>query len=228
MTMRIALISDIHANFEALSVLSEVIHEADRVFFLGDLVGYYCQVNEVIDYIRGLEAVCVLGNHDQFLLAGCPLGVPDAVRFGIEHAARVIEPGHLRWLSGLPLLWGGDVGRRTFLLCHGSPWSPLEDYLYDDNSKLEDLSRFRFDVIAFGQTHRPLLRRTDKGLLLNPGSVGQSRHAAAVACMGLFDTERSQPEMVERPYDPTAVIALARKQGAGPWITKHLCHGLSV
>ena len=112
--MRLALISDIHANFEALRALSDVLAEADQVLCLGDLVGYYCQVNEVIDYLRSLNALCLMGNHDNFLLHGYPPDALPAVRFGIEFADRVIDAGHRQWLASLPLAWGGFLGGRSF------------------------------------------------------------------------------------------------------------------
>lgn len=220
--MRIALVSDIHANFEALKSLSAILTEVDRVVCLGDFVGYYCQVNEVLDFMRHLNALCILGNHDRFLLNGCPDSASEAVCFGIEYADRVIASEHRQWLSTLPLVWGGVLDERSLLLSHGSPWRPLTDYLYADNAALEQLMMFDYDVIAFGQTHRPLLRATQRPLLINPGSVGQSRHAGRVACSVILDTRDMNPVLIECPYDPTYVVRLAQQNGAGEWVLKHL------
>ncbi len=220
--MQIALISDIHANFEALSLLTEPLDAAEQIICLGDLVGYYCQVNEVLDFVRERKALCILGNHDYFLLKGCPTNVPAAVRFGIEYADQVIRPEHRDWLATLPLVWGGMLDGRSFLLAHGSPWRPIEDYLYADNPALEGLRAFDFDVVAFGQTHRPLWRSERRPYLLNPGSVGQSRHAPARVCMALLETETMNVTMLERPYDPAQVIEQAKQAGAGNWVEKHL------
>jgi len=220
--MRIALISDIHANFEALKCLSDRLMEADQIICLGDFVGYYCQVNEVLDFMRGLNGLCILGNHDDFLLNGCPDSAPEAIRFGVEYADRVIAAEHRRWLSTLPLVWGGVLDRCSFLLCHGSPWRPLADYLYPDNPALEELQSFDYDIVAFGQTHRPMIRSAQRPWLVNPGSVGQSRHACSRACGVLFDTQKRDLTVIEQPYDPGIVIQQARQHGAGNWILKHL------
>jgi predicted phosphodiesterase len=123
--MRIALLSDIHANFEALRGFADVLREAEKVVCLGDLVGYYCQVNEVIDYMRSLDALCILGNHDGFLVHGCPADANASVRFGIEFADRTVSSDNRRWLATLPVVWGGVLGGRSVLLTHGSPWRPL-------------------------------------------------------------------------------------------------------
>jgi predicted phosphodiesterase len=144
------------------------------------------------------------------------------VRFGIEYANRVITPEHRRWLENLPLVWGGKLDKCSVLLSHGSPWRPLDDYLYANNPALDKLLAFDYDLIAFGQTHRPLLIREQRPWRLNPGSVGQSRHRPSQACMALLDTSNMEVSLVERAYDSTNVIKQAGALGAGNWITKHL------
>src|ERR1035441_516928 len=225
--MNLIILADIHANFEALKVLRPQIQEADQVLCLGDFIGYYCQVNEVLDYMRGLPGIGMLGNHDAFLLSGCPSSAPEAVRFGIEYADREIDAGHRRWLAGLPLLWGGTLDGRTALLSHGSPFRPLTDYLYPDRISEVPLRHFDFDLLAFGQRPRPLLAASRKPMLLNPGSVGQARHQAGVVCAARWDTEGMTVEQIERPYDPRPVIELAKRNGAGEWIYKHLANTAS-
>jgi len=220
--MRIAFLSDLHANMDALGVLADDIASADAVVCLGDFVGYYCQVNEVIDAVRGIGVRCVLGNHDHFLLHGCPPTVPPAVAWGIAYAARVITAENRAWLASLPLVWGGNIGGRAMLLAHGSPWRPLTDYLYPDSAALAGLSAFDFAVVALGQTHHALVRQEGEVCVLNPGSAGQSRDIPAHACMAMLDTETFAVERIARPYDPARTMARAREAGAGPWITKHL------
>ena len=220
--MRIALISDVHANLHALDALADVLDAVDRIFCLGDLIGYYCQVNEVIDRLRKWNACCLMGNHDYYLLNGCPSAAAPAVRFGIAHAERTVTAANRSWLATLPLIWSGWVDNKSFLLAHGSPWRPLNDYLYADSQQLARLDAFDCDIVAFGQTHRAFQRLNSKPRLLNPGSVGQSRDRIAQACAQLVDTHDLSVETVQRPYNPTPVIDLALANGAGEWIVKHL------
>ncbi len=221
--LRVAIISDIHANFEALYTLKDVFASVDKVVCLGDIIGYYCQVNEAIEYIRELGAICVLGNHDNFLVNGCPKNSNDAVRFGISYAQKVITSSNFAWLSSLPLLWGGLIGERAFLLVHGSPWNPLNDYLYSNNPALRGLYEFLgYDVIAFGQTHRGLRINVKKPLIINPGSVGQSRDIKAHACAVVLDTEKLAIENIQRPFNADKVIDIAKSKGAMDWVYKHL------
>jgi putative phosphoesterase len=220
--MRLALISDIHANAEALGALSDVFAATDEIICLGDLTGYYCQVNEVLDAVRSLNVRCVLGNHDSFVLHGCPPNANEAVRFGIEFADRVITAEHRAWLAALPRSWGGTLGGLDMLLVHGSPWRPLTDYLYADSPRLSDLDAFDYDVIAFGQTHRALTRMEKRPYLLNPGAVGQSRDRPGRACALVVATDTMTVTRIERPYDISGVIDRAQRHGAGDWILKHL------
>ncbi|HLK20855.1 MAG TPA: metallophosphoesterase family protein [Bryobacteraceae bacterium] len=224
--MRAVVLSDIHANYEALKALDGPIQGAQLRICLGDFIGYYCQVNEVLDFVRARDFLCVRGNHDHFLTAGYPENASDAVRFGIDYADRVIASDHRKWLAQLPLQWAGFLdgqAQYSTLLCHGSPWNPLEDYLYADSPMLPELARFTYDLIAFGQTHRPLLLTQSSRSRLNPGSVGQSRHRPSVACAAVID-DSCDPKitLIEVPYDSAVVSRLAVKAGAGEWIHKHL------
>jgi putative phosphoesterase len=220
--MKLGILSDVHANYVALRALASDLAAVDKVVCLGDIVGYYCQPREVIAFLRELEALCVLGNHDSYTVHGLPPDLPPAVQFGIDFANRVLTEDERRWLESLPTLWGGNIQGRSFLFSHGSPWSPLRDYLYADNEKFDLLDAFDFDVIAFGQTHRHLLREDKRPLLVNPGSVGQPRDVASMASFVALDTDTLTPATVRQPFDSTQVIDLARSHGAGDWVAKHL------
>lgn len=220
--MKIGIISDIHANYEALISLKGILDKCDRIICLGDMVGYYCQVNEVIDFLRDMDAICVLGNHDYYLLNGCPDNVPKGVRFGIDFAKKAIRMDNYGWLSKLPTITGRYIDGRSLLIVHGSPWNPIGDYLYKDNPILHNLDDFKFDIIAFGQTHRRLiLTESGKVQLLNPGSVGQSRDITSTACALVLDTKTMDVENIAETYDPSKVINLAINNGAQDWIYKH-------
>lgn len=220
--MRLGIISDIHSNFEALSALSMPLATVDQVLCLGDMIGYYCQPREVIEYMMDRQALCILGNHDDYLLRGFPPATPAAIRFGIEFANQALDAEHRQWLANLPLVWGGILDGRSFLLIHGSPWQPLNDYIYDDGAMLKRLNDFDYDVIAFGQTHRAMMHLEKRPRMLNPGSVGQARDLKAVACALIIDTDTMTVEKIERPFDPTIVIRLAKANGAGEWVNRHL------
>jgi len=220
--VRVGLIADIHANMVALEQLLPDLRRCDVVLGLGDYTGYYTQVNEVIATMREMDVIGVLGNHDDFVLHGIHQPVPDAVRFGVDYAARVIEPANRAWLEALPATRELSCAGMKWLLCHGSPWRPLEDYMYAGSALLAETLTLDVDVVAFGQTHRPLLLTDRRPRLVNPGASGQSRQAPAVATAVVFDSEADEWASLERPYDPAPVLRLARAAGAGAWVEKHL------
>ncbi|MBK8136450.1 MAG: metallophosphoesterase family protein [Chloroflexi bacterium] len=219
--MRLAIISDIHANFTALSALDEVLHQADLTVCLGDMTGYYCQPNEVCDSLRHSGALCLRGNHDHYALTETPERVPESVKWGVEFTRQHLSAENRAWLETLSPMKTEIFGGFSALLVHGAPWDALEAYLYADNPRLVELERLNYDLVAFGQTHHALLR-DGRPILLNPGAVGQSRDGTAEACAALLDTETRAVELIRRRYDPQPVMALARGRGAGDWITKHL------
>lgn len=222
--MKLAIISDLHANFEAIEAISADLARADAILCLGDVLGYYTQVNETMDWVRSRVTHCILGNHDHFVLHGCPPCCPDAVRFGVDIAVESLDSNHADWLAKLPLTWQGTLDGCSMLLVHGSPWNPLTDYLYADHPRLGELDALEPCVVAFGQTHRFLERRSAGRLRINPGAVGQSRDIAtrACACAVMLDTRSLEVTRVIRPYDASRVVQLSAGRGAGPWIGKHL------
>lgn len=220
--MNVIILSDIHANYEALKSLRPYLEEADQILCLGDIIGYYCQVNEVIDYLKELNAFCILGNHDAFLFNGCPDNLSAEVKFGIRYANSVITSTNRQWLSKLPISWSGYIDKISFLMVHGSPWDPFGDYLYANNPKLQMLDSFNYDVIAFGQTHRGLIKTNQKPYIINPGSVGQSRDKNMMACAVAMDTNEMSFKLIESSYDTSNVIKLLNDNHAGDKATKYL------
>lgn len=200
--MNIMVISDIHANHDALKVFAPELRNADLVLCLGDIVGYNAQVNEAIDALREIKnMITIMGNHDMFLLRGCPSNLPPKVQEGIQFADRTIRSDNRAWLSSLPVSWGGFIDGSLFYLVHGSPWSPFCDYMYQDSPLLEQTERFEYDVLAFGQTHRSYLRQDKGPILINPGSIGQSRDRKGFACALQLCTRPWKFNFLERPID---------------------------
>jgi putative phosphoesterase len=213
--MRLALVSDIHANFDALAVVADLLEGADRVVCLGDCVGYYRQVNEVLDYMRSIEPVCVLGNHDLFALTKCPPSANQAVRSGVEHAAATMTRQNRAWLESLPVIWAGRLDNIVLLAVHGSPWRPLDDYLYADDARLRGLSEFEVDVVALGQTHRGFVSKGTRPQVVNPGSVGQPRDLPGTASVALIDTADLDSLLVRRTLDLAGAPGRTDSQDGG-------------
>ncbi len=205
--MKIALISDIHGNMDALE---KVLADADAadiqaIIFSGDIAGYYYQAQEVLDVLRQRNAVMCRGNHEDILCAYFDEGAQGReairVRYGSSYA--MIEDGmsdsDKQFLSGLSHPVEADYDGLRFLVCHGAPWG-VDDYIYPDASedvlkKLESYSD-RYDVIVTGHTHYQASWRIGDMVVINPGSVGQPRSgkvddsaSQARAHWAIFDTD---------------------------------------
>ena len=221
--MKILLTSDIHGNHEALKTLLAATPPFDVLVCLGDITGYYPQVNEAAALLRSHPLIALRGNHDEMTLCGDISALAEPVRFGIATARAELLPEHREWLAELPAKREVELGGRRFLFVHGSPWDPLNEYINADSPKLPEIAALPFDVVAWGHTHREVfVRQPDGRWLINPGSTGQSRSRRGHACAVHFCTETMSAIQLAVPYDPTPVIAACHALGAGGWVAKSL------
>jgi diadenosine tetraphosphatase ApaH/serine/threonine PP2A family protein phosphatase len=149
------VISDIHANLEALeATLLAAAGSYDRVLVLGDLVGYGADPNAVVDRVRALPtAEIIRGNHDK---VGAGLkdvqGFNSLARQAIEWTAAALTVENRAWLAGLPQ--GPVIIDDLTEICHGTPFD--EDvYVFDDMDALRSLHAARRPLCLFGHTHVP-------------------------------------------------------------------------
>ncbi|HVZ22304.1 MAG TPA: metallophosphoesterase family protein, partial [Vicinamibacterales bacterium] len=129
--MRYLVLSDIHANLEALEATLGGAAPHDAVLVLGDLVGYGADPNAVVARVRALQpAACIRGNHDKVAVGIDRVeGFNHLARQAIEWTASALEPGHREWLAALPE--GPTVVDGLVEICHGAPFD--EDvYIFDD------------------------------------------------------------------------------------------------
>lgn len=221
--MKCLIISDIHGNLEALRAIESQIIAADMTICLGDIVGYQCHVNEVLEILQKHNVTCIRGNHDEYLLEGWPTtGKPinNAVKFGIEMADKLITAKNREWLSNLPNSLALKVDHLSMLCCHGSPWDMLNGYVYEDSDLFTKMQELGYDIIALGHTHRQYLKK-GKTTILNPGSVGQARDMEGIVCAKILDTQTAQVQNINLAYDYQKEINHSLSCGAQDWIYKH-------
>jgi diadenosine tetraphosphatase ApaH/serine/threonine PP2A family protein phosphatase len=226
--MRIAVLSDIHANRQAFeAVLDEVASaDVDEVWCLGDVVGYGADPDACCQLARANCDLCLVGNHD--LAVRGDISIDEFSRgaaVAAEWTREVIDPGHLEWLRGLePQLLDREVG-----LYHASPRDPVWEYVL--STLLADLcldvQRHRICLIghshvalAFcrpeGETATGEVRPADTQLdlgesewLVNPGSVGQPRDGDPRAAWLVLDTGGLTATYRRTAYDvPRAAAAI--------------------
>lgn len=222
--MKILFISDIHGNYPALLSLENYFKDVDKVICLGDIVGYHCYVNEVVEFLIHHNVTCIQGNHDRYIFEGLETqtkAINDSVRFGIEIALKKLTSENKKWLKFLPTSLSFKVDNLSVLCCHGSPWDVTNGYVYADSELFPKMSEFAFDVIALGHTHRAYTNQMDKQIVFNPGSVGQARDTEGKACAKILDTETKILEIIQEPYNYIETINNSISYGAQEWVYKH-------
>jgi len=176
---RLGLIADVHGNLFALeAVLAELEREGlDGLVCLGD-VAVGPQAAECVARVRGLGCPVVQGNWDAWFLDGIPAAADELgerlAEIGAWWAATLSEEDRA-WLRGFVPSLELELEDETTVLCfHGSPRSNVERIVSEtpDDLLAEMLDGRRGDILAGGHTHLQLLRRYERCLLLNPGSVG--------------------------------------------------------
>lgn len=226
--MRLALISDIHANLPALeAVLADAAREGvDGFVCLGDLATNGPYPGEVIERVRALGCPAVLGNGDAALLRAA---TDSWYRRGLRRE-------HLAFLETLRPTVEVDLGGGATLLCfHGSPRS-YDDFILATTPPAELdalLADHQATVLAGGHTHVQMIRRHRQALVVNPGSVGLAwdqnpwsgevpREAVRLASRAEYavlswEQGRLGVELRRVPFDVEAVRRAARERGMPDW-----------
>ena len=209
--MRILVISDIHSNSVALEAIRE---KFDICFCLGDLVDYGPDPAKCVQWIIDNNAEVVRGNHDH----------------GTAHSVAVVGDTGFRYLTSVtrPLQWSAlDTNQRKFLarlpitkrvvvdgvrylLVHGTPRDPLDEYLRKDPAAwAEQVKELEVDVVCVGHSHLQFDLDAGGVRILNPGSVGLPRDSDPRAAYAIIENGKIQNIQLKRiPYDIQKAIAM--------------------
>src|SRR5260221_8965281 len=170
--MRYLVLTDIHANLEAMEAcLADATSRGyDRTLVLGDLVGYCADPNAVIERVQSLEpAAMVRGNHDK---VACGLEQPDGFNAVAKKAAHwtyeVLTPANRKWLADLPR--GPVVLDELVEICHGSPFDE-DAYVFDELDAVRALKTSERPLCLFGHTHWPIMFELAEGRVDTIGSA---------------------------------------------------------
>lgn len=246
--MRLAIISDIHSNLEALkSVLPRLDQEGvDVILNLGDIIGYNASPNECLELLHEKPVLSLAGNHDLALLE-----VSRAEHFNIIayqallYSRDQVRPEYLDFFRSLPLTREG----KGFLACHGTPTSTDAYVAFHFQSKrvfnyLRHLPEL--PVCFFGHTHRRALWYRDvRGkvalmpikpekmvldraclYLINPGSVGQPRDGNPEAAYAIFDDKEFSVHFKSVPYDINTAQRRILEAGLPEYLAERLAQGV--
>jgi predicted phosphodiesterase len=210
----LAIVSDLHGNLPALEAVLAEVGTADALVCCGDLVGYYPDAPEVVDRVRGLGARVVRGNHELMVTGAREVPPERAGYYAVAEARRALSREQLAWLAALPPALTLREGGAVVEVRHASPWDE-DTYLYPDSDLgAVDLPEGRW--LLLGHTHYPMLRRAGRGLVANPGSVGQPRDWDPRAAWARLDTATGRWEQRRVAYDHRAYQARLTERGVDP------------
>jgi len=228
--VRVALLSDVHANLPALEAVLAALEpeKVEAIWVTGDTVGYGADPSEVLALMRERGALLMLGNHDRAVATGEGLDI-------FNERAAVAARMHAKWLSSEERdLLGGLPAVTTierFTLCHGSLRDPMWEYVTSVPAAAASLAKAKTPFACHGHTHLPAIfqgeadslrvARPKEGTtyelgakcLLNPGSVGQPRDGDPRAAFAVLDTALGTATFYRSSYDVAQAQRRIRSRG---------------
>jgi putative phosphoesterase len=236
--MRIALISDIHANLQALEAVWDDVQAQtpDETYCLGDLVGYGANPNEVTQFIRDKDVPTIMGNYDNGVghdLDSCGCAYTDKRLERLGELSIWWSRGHTteenkQFLRELPKeLRLSDEGM-NLLLVHGSPRS-LHEYLPEQRPTVtfERIAKVaECDIMLFGHTHIPYKKRVAETLFVNTGSVGRPKDGDPRAGYVILDNGAVEFRRVD--YDMQSAAQAIRESDLPDYYADELLLGREV
>ncbi len=212
--MKIAILSDIHANWQALEAVLRDCPHVDETLCLGDVVGYGGDPKHCIDEVTDKGWLTLVGNHDRACTD------PEILEWFNDDAATVVRwtveqigEERLEWLRKLP----DSSVKEDVLLVHASPRDHIYEYVLDTGVAAANLDLLSGGVCFHGHTHVPGIFSLTGGqvtheyrvdtfnlrgpALVNPGSVGQPRDGSPLASYGIWDVEEFTFEFRRVKYD---------------------------
>jgi diadenosine tetraphosphatase ApaH/serine/threonine PP2A family protein phosphatase len=246
--MKLALITDIHANREGFEACLEQahLHGAEKLALLGDFVGYGADPAWVVERVQELVqqgAIAIKGNHDQGVVRGPAPTMIEEARRVVEWTRGQLTPSQLAFLDALPYTVE-DLG---CLFVHANAWAPSEwEYITGRTEAVRSMHATGARHTFCGHVHEPKLYHlsgtgkiadftptpgvavpvpSHRQWLALPGSAGQPRDGNPAACWALFDTARQTLAFHRVPYDHESTAAKIRAAGLPPRLADRLQHG---
>lgn len=212
--MKVLILSDIHGNFYALdAVLKQVSH--DLLICCGDIVIDFPYPEECITALRDRNVHACIGNNDCFVADNLTpsqhikepyLHYGAALDKAAELTQQLMSAESKAYLSGLSREHCFSVDGISFYLNHTCPELPIYRYIHSDTPLSELLQIYKniqADVLITGHTHIPYVKKLGDSVLINPGSIGESKDGDRRASFATFDTDTGQIELSKTGYDMT-------------------------
>ena len=232
--MRLAILSDIHSNLEALTAVFADIDSrgADRIMCLGDVVGYGADPSDCLALLRNRSVGILMGNHEEAVFAQEKRReFSRAAAIASAWTAEKMSPAELRELRSFPY----RVSYNDILFVHATPRNPERwDYLFSRLEARTQGNAFTERICFIGHSHQAAIFPLDPGVdaynpdsrfIINPGSVGQPRDGDWRASYGLLDTVASTYDNLRIEYDVKAAMRKILDAGLPRRLAERLLDG---
>jgi predicted phosphodiesterase len=232
--MRLAVISDIHSNLEALQKALEIISNksVDEIICLGDTVGYGANPNECLDLVRSSTPYILMGNHDEAAVdPSIAHSFNRHARAAAEWTARELTDSNKSFIKSLPC----EITRHDIYFVHASPYEPSEwHYIITPADADKNFSKFSSRVCFIGHSHEPFVYCEDgmtdmvlpgKRYIINVGSVGQPRDNDPRLSFGIYDTGSDSYENIRAEYDVKTASDKIRQAGLPTLLAERILVG---
>ena len=237
--MRIAILSDIHGNLEAVQEVLQYLRDngIDQVYCLGDTVGYGSNPNECLDLVAQSCSKVIMGNHDHAAIGLTSVNYfNDYAKLSTYWTFSVLSAGSRNFISSLDFSWQDD----KIFLVHATPANPaMWRYVLTEQDAREEFEAFTPKVCFIGHSHFPVIFSKNEGLIkvqkyvlneqdkyiVNVGSVGQPRDGNPQTCFCVYDTDNGQLEYVRLNYDAVLTRDKIIKAGLPVFLGDRLLNG---
>jgi putative phosphoesterase len=196
--LKLGIVSDLHCNIDGLDRALEIMGAIDALVCLGDSIYEYSFSNAVIGRLRALDALAILGNHEEVFLGAA----------GVRARSRAdIDRSLLDWLAERPHRHELRVDDKRILMVHSTPWEPRGSYVLPHSSELQRFGEADADIVLYGHTHRQFVGRMGRVLVVNPGSAGEARdprNSWQLSC-AVLDTVTEEVVVRDFPAPPVGL-----------------------
>ena len=245
--MKYAVLSDIHANYEALAAVLKKAEELGAVayVFCGDLVGYGPDPERCTQTVKKIKNFFgVMGNHDYALFNKEALSwFSDYAKISLRYTKKNLSNDSLAYIKTFAHSFQG----KYFAVVHGSFVDPFRDYLLGSEQFLINLLHWKGNICFVGHSHIPFIMSYLPGhdpkievflgkdvtikllpnarYMINPGSIGQPRDANNLASFGLVDTRENTFRLIRVEYNIASVQRRMRHCGLPELLYTRLMKG---
>ena len=229
--VKIAVLSDVHANLQALQAVIADAEKRNVEVFLnaGDSIGFGANPNEVVRLLSEKNVLSIVGNYDLEVLEGRSDAKGEKKLTYKFTRKELIKPS-LGYLKALTQQLRLETADKKILIAHGSPESIEEHILQDTpDSRLEFLgNKANANLVIVGHSHKQLQRKVSNAVFVNPGSVGRPGDGNPQTGYAIITFDPFNVELIRLDYDVESAAEALRKKGLPESYSQMLLRGKSL